>query len=245
MAAVLGFLAILYSSIIWSDALVAFRTSSFAFRFLIVWLFPTVMNSILLALVCVRWYRRVLIGVGRTRHRIAWFGARDWVFAAAMFTFYFVNVLLLDIDQFAEVLIGMSLHDWFEIETGLPPQVFMEVFAGLLLSATAAVMFAIFPAIAVEPGRRQFQRPLRIVRSHFLQLVLIYVLGLLPWFGVRAVGLLILQTLSPMIIIDERIGFAFKTLSAWILMCAIALSAAAYRELKRRDILERTAQVFE
>lgn len=194
--------------------------------------------SVVLAIVCIRWYRRLLLD--ERRHRSAWFGPRENQFAVYLFLFYLVLAVPGAISQSAWGEIGTLLAYRLEQGIGYPVALFWPTVIVLWNVLAVTWLFFTFPGIALEI-RGPLEHGMRVARRAFPSLFLVYLIGLIPWLALEKLGI-------PALIFHvdaERLMFAATILNLWTMICSIALAGAAYREITKRELLDRLSIDFE
>jgi hypothetical protein len=196
-----------------------------------------VVSSVVFAIVGVGWYRRTLAG---ERRRSSWFGPRELQFAVAMVLFYFVLSVPGELSQTGWGRSAMHMAYRLEQSTGYPSDFFWPTIIFLWRVLATALLFFTFPAIALDI-RQPLAHGIRTARRILPNLLLIYLIGLVPWFALDKFGIraLILE-------VDvERLVFAGMILNTWITACTFALAGAAYVEIVSRETSRRLSADFE
>jgi hypothetical protein len=195
-----------------------------------------VVSSAVFAIVCVRWYRRVLAG---ERYSLR-FGPRELQFTVAMVLFY---VVLSVPGTLSRTDLGRSVADiaeQIERSTGYPIDLFWPTVSFLWRVSATALLFFTFPAIALDV-RQPLAHGVRTARPALPILLLVYLIGLLPWFALDKFGL------RPLVLDVnlDRLIFAGTILNIWITTCTFALAGAAYGELADREVARRLSADFD
>ena len=194
-------------------------------------------SSIVFAMAGVGWYRRTLAG---ERRRSSWFGPRELQFAVAMGLFYLVLSVPADLSQTGLARSAMHVAYRLEQSTGYPSDLFWPTIVFLWRVLATAWLFFTFPAIALDIPQ-PLAHGLRTARRMLPSLLLIYLVGLVPWFALDklAIRALIFE-------VDvERLAFSGVILNSWITTCTFALAGAAYAEIVSRETSRRLTADFE
>lgn len=193
--------------------------------------------SVVFAVVGVGWYHRTLAGEQR---RSSWFGPRELQFAVALLLFYLVLSVPIEVTQTTWGRRVWYLAYRLEEATGYPSDLFWPTVTFLWrVLATAGLFFAL-PAIALDV-REPLAHGIRTARPILPSLLLIYLIGLGPWFVLDRLGIRVL-----LLEIDvERLAFARVILNAWMMTCTLALAGAAYGERISRETARRLSADFE
>lgn len=194
-------------------------------------------SSVVYATAGVGWYRRTLAG---ERRRSSWFGPRELQFAVAMGLFYLVLSVPADLSLTGLARGAMHVAYRLEQSTGYPSDLFWPTIVFLWRVLATAGLFFTFPAIALDI-RQPLAHGMRTARRALPSLLLVYLIGLVPWFALDklAIRALILE-------VDfERLAFAGAILNIWMTTCTFALAGAAYAEIVSRETSRQLTADFE
>jgi hypothetical protein len=192
--------------------------------------------SVVFAIFGIGWYRRNLAG---ERRRSSWFGPRELQFAGAMLLFYIALSVPIEVSQTSWGRNVLPVAYRLEDATGYPSDLFWPTIAILWRVLATAWLFFTLPAIALDIPQ-PLAHGMRTARRILPSLLLIYLIGLVPWFALDKLGIRVLI----MEVDIERLAFASLILNTWIMTCTLALAGAAYGELITRETARRLSADF-